>query len=153
MKHLSMKFLNKFLLPLQQVQLYIFSNSSLAESGVALELTEESSDLCLITGSLLSASNDELEMNKISEAIAFGSSMGAQNEYVLSIISSHTSNLSNTRKLISQSLAYGNSKGSLEGAADLSLSDTSIGWDEIKVIASHASKGSMIANVQCYLFW
>lgn len=134
--------------------IHLFSNSSLVESGVALELTEELTRSLSYHGvKLLSASNDELEMNKISEAIAFGSSMGAQNEYVLSNISSHTSSLSNTRKLISQSLAYGNSKGSLEGAADLSLSDTSIGWDEIKIIASHASKGSMIANVSNAIYF
>ena len=134
--------------------IHLFSNSSLAESGVALELTEElTRSLSYQAVKLLTASNDQLEMNKISEAIAFGSSMGAQNEHVLSTISSHTSNLSNTRKLISQSLAYGNSKGSLEGAADLSLSDTSIGWDEIKIIASHASKGSMVANVSNAIYF
>ena len=69
--------------------IHLFSNSSLAESGVALELTEElTRSLSYQAVKLLTASNDQLEMNKISEAIAFGSSMGAQNEHVLSTISS-----------------------------------------------------------------
>jgi hypothetical protein len=129
--------------------IHLFTNSSFLESGMSFTLTEELthslSKVAIETFSV--GNNDELDYNKISESIAFGSSMGAQNEKVLTIIGDFSSNLANTRKLLSQSLAYGSSQGSLVALSNLSLVDQNIGWDQIKEVASHAAKGTMIANV------
>ena len=134
--------------------IHLFTRSSFVESGVAFEITEKLTQMLSHDAvELLAINHDSLEINKIAESIAFGSSMGAQTEAVLSAISPFSSSLSNTRKLLSQSLAYGNSKGSLEGAAELSKTNVDIGWDEIKIIASHASKGSMIANVSNAIYF
>jgi hypothetical protein len=129
--------------------IHLFTNSSFMESGLSFTLTEELtyalSKVAIET--LATGNNDVLDYNKISESIAFGSSMGAQNEKVLTIIGDFSSNLANTRKLLSQSLAYGSSQGSLVALSNLSLVDQNIGWDQIKEVASHAAKGTMIANV------
>ena len=129
--------------------IHLFTNSSFLESGMSFTLTEELthslSKVAIETFSV--GNNDELDYNKISESIAFGSSMGAQNEEVLTIIGDFNNNLANTRKLLSQSLAYGSSQGSLVALSNLSLVDQNVGWDQIKEVASHAAKGTMIANV------
>ena len=114
--------------------IHLFTNSSFLESGMSFTLTEELthslSKVAIDTFSV--GNNDELDYNKISESIAIGSSMGAQNEEVLTIIGDFNNNLANTRKLLSQSLAYGSSQGSLVALSNLSLVDQNVGWDQIK---------------------
>ena len=129
--------------------IHLFTNSSFLESGLSFTLTEELTYALskVAIEALATGNNNVLDYNKIAESIAFGSSMGAQNEEVLTIIGDFTSNLANTRKLLSQSLAYGSSQGSLVGLSNLSLVDQNVDWDQIKEVASHAAKGTMIANV------
>ena len=55
--------------------------------------------------------------------------------------------MANTRKLLSQAVAFGNAQGSLVALSELSLTEQDIGWDEIKELASHSAKGTMIGNV------
>ena len=128
---------------------YFFSNNSFSETGLSFEITEQLTySLSKKSIETLSAgNNNQLDFNKIAEAVAFGSSMGAQNEQSLNSISGFTTNMANTRKLLSQAVAFGNAQGSLVALSELSLTEQDIGWDEIKELASHSAKGTMIGNV------
>ena len=68
--------------------IHLFTNSSFLESGMSFTLTEELthslSKVAIETFSV--GNNDELDYNKISESIAFGSSMGVKTKRYLQLL-------------------------------------------------------------------
>ena len=126
-----------------------FSNDSFLETGLSFDLTEDlTNHLSKAAIINLTADNlDQLDASKIAESIAFGSSMGAQNEKVITNVISQVSNIANTRKLLAQSVAFGNMQGSLEALSSGNFIDAQEGWDKVKETASSSAKGAMIGNV------
>ena len=132
-----------------------FSNTNLAESGQAIDLSEEISVSLSKNGILLASEMnlDGIEYNDIAEAISFGTSMGAHAESTIDIIDPQLTNPKNTRKLLSKALSSGSSHGSLVAIANIASVDPNVGWDKVKEVSSQSAKGSMIANVANVIYF
>ena len=133
----------------------LFSDVNLAETGKAIEYSEELSYYLSSNGILTASETGNLGIgyNDIAEAISFGTAMGAHSENTLDQLTTPLTNPANTRKLLSKALSSGSSNGSLTAIANIAATDNAIGWENVKEVASHAAKGAMIANVANVIYF
>ena len=133
----------------------LFSDVNLAETGKAIEYSEELSYYLSSNGIVTASETGNLGIgyNDIAEAISFGTAMGAHSENTLDQLTSPLTNPANTRKLLSKALSSGSSHGSLTAIANIAATDNAIGWENVKEVASQAAKGAMIANVANVIYF
>ena len=133
----------------------LFSDVNLAETGKAIEYSEELSYYLSSNGILTASETGNLGIgyNDIAEAISFGTAMGAHSENTLDQLTTPLTNPANTRKLLSKALSSGSSHGSLTAIANIAATDNAIGWENVKEVASQAAKGAMIANVANVIYF
>ena len=138
----------------------LFSDVNLAETGKAIEYSEELSYYLSSNGILTASETGNLGIgyNDIAEAISFGTAMGARlmgenQDKIMNQIDPTLTNPKNTRKLLSKALSSGSSNGSLTAIANIAATDNAIGWENVKEVASQAAKGAMIANVANVIYF
>ena len=133
----------------------LFSDVNLAETGKAIEYSEELSYYLSSNGIVTASETGNLGIgyNDIAEAISFGTAMGAHSENTLDQLTTPLTNPANTRKLLSKALSSGSSHGSLTAIANIAATDNAIGWENVKEVASQAAKGAMIANVANVIYF
>ena len=138
----------------------LFSDVNLAETGKAIEYSEELSYYLSSNGILTASETGNLGIgyNDIAEAISFGTAMGARlmgenQDKIMNQIDPTLTNPKNTRKLLSKALSSGSSNGSLTAIANIAATDNAIGWENVKEVASQAAKGTMIANVANVIYF
>ena len=133
----------------------LFSDVNLAETGKAIEYSEELSYYLSSNGIVTASETGNLGIgyNYIAEAISFGTAMGAHSENTLDQLTTPLTNPANTRKLLSKALSSGSSHGSLTAIANIAATDNAIGWENVKEVASQAAKGAMIANVANVIYF
>ena len=133
----------------------LFSDVNLAETGKAIEYSEELSYYLSSNGIVTASETGNLGIgyNDIAEAISFGTAMGAHSENTLNQLTTPLTNPANTRKLLSKALSSGSSNGSLTAIANIAATDNAIGWENVKEVASQAAKGAMIANVANVIYF
>ena len=138
----------------------LFSDVNLAETGKAIEYSEELSYYLSSNGILTASETGNLGIgyNDIAEAISFGTAMGARlmgenQDKIMNQIDPTLTNPKNTRKLLSKALSSGSSNGSLTAIANVAAIDNAIGWENVKEVASQAAKGAMIANVANVIYF
>ena len=138
----------------------LFSDVNLAETGKAIEYSEELSYYLSSNGIVTASETGNLGIgyNDIAEAISFGTAMGARlmgenQDKIMNQIDPTLTNPKNTRKLLSKALSSGSSNGSLTAIANIAATDNAIGWENVKEVASQAAKGAMIANVANVIYF